>query len=312
LGEDQIRTWADKIAKDHAAKKASLHAGTVKVAVEEGLNPEQAMRLAEASNIAAYQLDLPNRGDGDIRFEKVDPKAVVKELNAPRQITDPSPADYHQMPPKASHDVSHLRSIPQNVLDEDSLLIKQAEAYRYPATIDKLEALMSKLSTIRDQLICNNAGMSVLELMERSKFAEIVRQQALEDGDTDEIVKCAFAGRPNDKDLLCDLFGESISKLAFKGYLPGIKVGTVLPPEAISKKLKEYSPKVKVELINGSHPLFKSIDTLANMARDKAKNEAGERIVDEKLKKIKKVLIDIAQGRNRPARVGNQRSGANR
>lgn len=315
LGETDIRTMADKVAKDFVSKKSSLHAGTVKMAVDEGLNPEQATRLSEAVNHATYEMQRPQRAPGeDIRFEKVDPKAVIRELNAPLKLTDPSPIDYTQAPPKAAMDISKLSSIPQEVQEADALFEKQASDNGLPPgiTLDKLEATISKLATVRDEFACEAARIGAQIILEQDKFAEVLRQNILGGHDADQLVKCALAGRPEDRDLLCDLFGCALSKLGAKGYLPGVKVGTALPPEAISKKLKEYSPKVDVELINGSHPLYVSIDAISNMKKDMAKQERGERISDDKIKKLKHVLINIARARSCHPRVGNQNTGANR
>lgn len=315
LGESDIRAMAEKIARDHkAGKLASLHAGTVKTAIDEALNPEQGDRLSEAVNHANYQLALPERGDGDIRFDKVDPKAVRRELNAPKLIVDPKPIDYTQPPPKVAMDITKMSAIPQEILDTEAMMDKVAADTGLPpgVTPDKIRHLMGKLATVKEEYSVESAGLSVKLAVEVSNFTEIVRQYIMAGETPEEILKTAFDGRPLHHDLLCDLFGETLSKLGARGYIPGVKMGTALPPEAISKRLQEFSPKIEVRLINGSHPLLKAVDTIAGAKERKELAERSKALADDKVGKLKKVLIQISTMRSRPARVGNQHSGANR
>ncbi len=302
VATEQYATWASKIASDYLKGGISLFEGVKKVAVENGLNPEQTRRTAEAANIATYQQMLPDRAGGDVRFDPVRGADVVKDMNGPEKVSAISNLDYNSLPPSTPVKVADLNAFPQAYIQPE--LVKEAERREdieagYLSHKDVLD-LVGKLETCEDELLCKQASEYSRVEAALCQLTENVRLSMMAGNDIDDIVKLSIAARPEHKDIVLDVFGHVISKLAAKGYvnIGGMaKIGVIVDPKLISSRLKELSPGVEVKVINGSHPIFKSLDTMCELDKDKKRNREGLRIVDEKLNKAKKVLINFGKGK---------------
>ena len=293
--------WGGEIATNYLKGGVSMHDGVKKVAQENSLNPEQIRRTAEAANIAAYQQSLPDRGGGDVRFDPVRGADVVRDLNGPEKVASISSVDYNSMPPTLTQvKVAELRAFPQAYIQDE--MVKESERREdadagYLSHGDVL-ALVGKLETCKDELMCKRATEYSRTEAALCRLTEDVRLSLMDGNDIDDIVKLSIAARPEHKELVTDVFGHVISKLAAKGYIKiggHVKVGVLVDPKLISSKLKELSPGVEVKVINGSHPIFKSLDMCNDVRFDKKKNDEGLSIVDDKLKKAKKVLINFGK-----------------
>ena len=329
ITEAQVVTWGEKVGQEHLAGQGSINDLAAKHAVDEGLNFDQGRRVTEAANHFVYNQKMGSREPGeDIRFELGDPDAVVstmKEAGVKQASVGPSiydPALYEFVPDQPAPDVSKLSSVPEayrppprekvavdisklSAVPPEEGEIDTTPLMDQPLSVRELKEFNESMKIAEQNHRFDRIELERLERSERAKIGEIVRQFAAAGHDPLDLYKAAVLARPDQKEAIADLFGEIFSSLAKKGYVPvgGVcKIGAALPASMVSSKLKELSPEIDVEIINGAHPIFISIDTLGSIQEDKKKAERGEFTARERFARSKKVLTDIARQARKPAK----------
>jgi hypothetical protein len=312
ITEGQVASWAKKIAGEFiAGGDDNLQDRVLRLVRAEGLNPEQSRRVSEATNIATYNAKLPDRGsEEDVRFDLADPKGVVDAMNAPETVSEDNPADYQGAPPVQKAAASSISAVPSRFIESEmsKMAMEKTAAGKPHVNLASLQDAVGKLKFAAENYRLQQVEFGRLERQERAKLAEIVRQLSFT-YKPEELYKAAVAMRPNQKEKIAEFFGEIFSDLAKRGYIKigsHMKVGRALPAEMISKKLKEMSPGVEVEVINGVNPVFLSIDTLTDIQESKEKAEAGEGIAKDRLAKAKRVITDIGGLRRAQPKGANE------
>jgi hypothetical protein len=298
IASPQYALWGADVSQDYLERGIPLTDSLRKVAQEQQLNPHQIRRVAEHANTKTFNELLPRREEfgGDPRFEPASADSVIAEANPQGKVAEDF-SHYYGPPPKTARHAdrviranfgSHLAKI----ASEQQAQEQEAESREF-VDLPTATVLLHKLASIENEINLDRMDLTRLTKEALDEFKEIVRRMVLEGEDVVDMFKAACYVRPNLRQQWADLFGQIVSDLDHRGYF-GVKTAQPLKPELISSKLNENLPaNVKIELVNGKHPLTLSIDLLGELYGKRQEKDREVHGISDRIRKVREYMHNL-------------------
>lgn len=322
IAADQFASWGRKLASDYAAcaragKPMSLTEGVKKIAVDNGLLPEQVRRVAEAANVATFQEMLPDRGTGDVRFDPANADEIIKSANlGPTKMAvdlsdyygppKPRPSDFRKVAEAnfGPHLGAVVSDLEKRASQEAVLALDEADR---PLTAQTLPAFIRKLAAAKHELELERMDIARLTKEALDTFKEIVRQMVTEGYAIEDLYKAAQMTRPDARQYWNEIFGHIISDLDHRGYFGtkkasvdpktgAVKIAEPVDPSLISERLDSLMPDGTDCVVSSSHMMTKQVNVLGDLWQNYQKNKMGLPILTDRLERAKSLSTSIGSG----------------
>lgn len=290
---EQYGLWGKEAAKRYFEDKTPMTDTIQKIASANGLNPDEVSRVAEFANLEAYGHLLKNASDNKA-FEfpladvtKITRPAAEKRASLPSVFSTDyeSPLD-DSLSKVAGVDIFEAMGVPR----------EQEKVASPTAAFALLERIEHVAQAERDKLSFN---------MEKStedaeEFYRQIKQEFLGGKAFPEIekaVKEKAADSEKYRGRLLDLLGWVKRRLYDEGVLLDSGRTGDAPSSGEEKKAEPVeralitdmfeSPGVPIQVVNGRHPLFATMDTLVRQFDEADKSRHNLIILEDKIRYVK-------------------------
>lgn len=297
LDASQFAVWGTKLADDYTKNAIDLTENLFKVATENGLNPDQIRRVAEAANVRTYNDMMPSRQrDGEPRFKQACADTVIRRLNGPTKVAADT-TDYDAPPKKTMSKVASIDRILADYLEDKPEVVKSLEkraayeeARKVPVDERPMESweaypLIRKLEKAAAELGFERQGLEEMGKVARERFNALVRRLVNDEGyRIEDLYKAATIARPDQRKALRVLFSEAIAKMAAKGEAGLPKIAEPVAKSLISDRLDEMLPNaLNMVMIDGNHPLVTNLNEIFDVYKKVQENSRGQELLEGKM-----------------------------
>ena len=281
----QFVEWGHIASKDFLENGMSMNASILKLAEVNDLLPTQIQRICEVANHSTYAQLFKSAQDKTFTFEVADPNKIVSALDSDQQ--EKVASDYFSAPKKTtSVDVNKIFGISEiSNAPEVEEGVKVANQ-----VIQKIESAKEEINS--RQVMLNHKIES-----ENENFYKLAKQMVLTGTPLEEI--WTATRKLGDEDRIAQIFVKTAERMVEEGVL-GAKLqylmkkhGEAVDESLISPRLKNMSEPIGVQIINGSHPIVVSLNTLANYQADYESNNRAGKTLDEKLVYVRNRIGDL-------------------
>jgi hypothetical protein len=276
--ETQVLDWATEAADAFLNKKADLNSTIKGIADRESLNREKVARVVEEANKAVWLKMFPKQADKCFTFNVADVSKIVegeKAASGPAIAVMEEPEIRKTASEKTASQMLFERALQgtgvQNMWDVCEKGVLAIEIFREKAMMAKDAQLASE-----------------------TEFCKAAQQMVGDEGYSfEELSEALCTYRPTNWKKIAALLKVAAVHMGLKFKLPeGLekRAGAAIDPgehEIVEKITAMGSP---VEVINGSHRIVVSLDTLINQATEADKAMNGLRSADDTVKYLRKEL----------------------
>jgi len=280
----QFVEWGHIVSKDFIENGMSMNTSILKLAEVNDLMPTQIQRVCEVANHSTYAQLFKSAQDKTFTFEVADPNKIVSALDSDQH--EKVASDYFTAPKKSTIDVNKIFGVSEigNVPEvEEGIKIANQ-------VIQKIESAKEEISS--RQVMLNHKIEA-----ENENFYKLAKEMVLTGATLDDL--WTATRNLGDENRIALIFVKTAERMVNEGVL-GAKLqylmkkhGEAVDEALISPKLKNMSEPIGVQVINGSHPIVVSLNTLANYQADYESNNRAGKTLDEKLVYVRNRIGDL-------------------
>jgi hypothetical protein len=276
--------WAYEASQEFLNGGVPMSKTITKIAAEHELNPVQIQRICEIANHRAYAQLYKTSEDKTFEFPLAKTDEIAALLNSETtKVASDYLMDARPAPRKInSKDVFGIASISNEPeVAETQKLVKQA--------LSKLAAAREEL---KSRLIIIREDISNLE----DQFQKEAKQMVINGLDYGDICSaCLEIWKTKES---ANLLNKTAKALVDDGIFGAkaeyiSKQGEAVDASLISDKLNRANFDMPVRVINGKHPVFATINTLAQKYKDAGVTEDSVQLVNERAKLIVTRMEDL-------------------
>jgi hypothetical protein len=276
--------WGYEASRGFLEDGTPMNMSIVKIAQDNELLPVQIQRVCEVANHRTYAQLFKAAEDKTFTFDVADSEQIIGSLDA---TSEKIASDYYRAPRKGGgvdvnkiFGVTELSNEPE--VDEKVKVAKQ---------------VMEKLGAARKELRAMAYGLIRRVDGGENEFYKMAKQMHLNGTPLEEVWGVART-LPNQEHVV-DLFIKTAERMAEEGIF-GAKLqylmkkkGEAVDKSLISDKLQSLNKPVGVTVVNGSHPIVTTINTLAGDKANLDRTVKAVKTLDEKFDYVKKRIEDL-------------------
>jgi hypothetical protein len=276
--------WGHVASKEFLENGTSMNLTILKTAEANDLLPTQIQRICEVANHQTYAQLFKTATDKTFQFEVADPSKIITTLDAEQEKVA---HDYFVGPKK------HERIDVNKIFGVSSISNE-------PAVEEKLKQAsiaLQKLAAAKEELNSRQIVLRGKISVEEDHFYKMAKQMVLNGTPLEEI--WTATRKLGDEDRIAQIFVKTAEQMVKEGIF-GAKLqylmkkhGEAVDPELISPQLKNMSEPIGVQVVNGSHPIVVSLNTLANYQTEFESNNRAGKTLDEKFVYVRNRMGDL-------------------
>jgi len=263
----------------------SMNSSILKIAEDNDLLPTQIQRVCEVANHNTYAMLFKTAQDKTFTFEVADPNKIVSVLDSPSR--EKVATDYFSAPTKVAIDVNKIFGI-----------LGTSNIPEVEEKIKVANQVIEKLQSAKDEINSRQVMLRHKIEAENENFYKLAKEMVLS-GTPLEQLWTSTRKLGTNEDQIAQIYVKTAERMLEEGVL-GAKLqyllkkhGEAVDPALISSKLKDMSEPIGVQVINGSHPIVVSLNTLANYQADYESNNRAGKTLDEKFVYVRNRIGDL-------------------
>jgi len=281
--------WGNQASRDFVEHQTPLNESISKIANDNSLSPMQIQRVVEQANLFTNNSLTKTSEDRTFKFELADVSKIVGDLNRPEIIKVSS--DYNAAPDfHESHDFM-----------KEFGIASVSNAPSVAEEISNYRAAGEKLAYVKEEMEMRKLNATEAVYEARDTLYKIAKQLVMNGADIGDIYRGALeiTKEAKDKAVVKTAFEDVTKALIITetyGAVDRTKLAEAVQEDLISDKLdtkEDDAAAGKVQVVNGSHPVFTTVNTLVSQVSAEDAMKQGLQILEDKINYVKTKQEDL-------------------